>query len=77
MVAIHLKRISNDDNLRQAFHHFDKDKNGYIELHELRESLFEDQHSTNEKLVRDILHDADLDKVLNNQYNSKLNIKMF
>lgn len=67
MVAIHLKRISNDDHLRQAFHHFDKDKNGYIEFDELKESLFEDQSSLNEKLVHDIIHDADLDKVLNDQ----------
>ncbi|KAI7738993.1 LOW QUALITY PROTEIN: hypothetical protein M8C21_030526, partial [Ambrosia artemisiifolia] len=62
MVAIHLKRISNDDHLRQAFHHFDKNKNGYIEFDELNESLFEDQNSHNEKLVNDIIHDADLDK---------------
>ncbi|KAI3716463.1 hypothetical protein L1987_67361 [Smallanthus sonchifolius] len=62
MVAIHLKRISNDDHLRQAFHHFDKNKNGYIEFDELKDSLFEDQNSNNEKLVNDIIHDADLDK---------------
>ncbi|XP_076948172.1 calcium-dependent protein kinase 24-like [Bidens hawaiensis] len=62
MVAIHLKRISNDDHLRQAFHHFDKNENGYIEFDELKESLFEDQNSNNEKLVNDIIHDADLDK---------------
>ncbi|KAI3823130.1 hypothetical protein L1987_04560 [Smallanthus sonchifolius] len=62
MVAIHLKRISNDDHLRLAFHHFDKNKNGYIEFDELKDSLFEDQNSHNEKLVNDIIHDADLDK---------------
>ncbi|KVH90932.1 Calcium-binding EF-hand, partial [Cynara cardunculus var. scolymus] len=27
MIAVHLKRISNDDHLRQAFHYFDKNKN--------------------------------------------------
>ncbi|KAL7595994.1 hypothetical protein Lser_V15G29437 [Lactuca serriola] len=63
IVAVHLKRISNDDHLRQAFHHFDKDNNGYIEYDELRDSLFEEhQNSYNEKLVHDIIHDADLDK---------------
>ncbi|KAL8255490.1 hypothetical protein R6Q59_030557 [Mikania micrantha] len=64
MVAIHLKRISNDDDhLRQAFSHFDRNKNGYIEFDELKESLFENQNSHyNEKLVNDIIHDADLDK---------------
>ncbi|KAI3791216.1 hypothetical protein L2E82_04898 [Cichorium intybus] len=63
VVAVHLKRISNDDHLRQAFHHFDKDNNGYIEYDELRESLFEEhQSSHNENLVHDIIHDADLDK---------------
>lgn len=63
MIAVHLKRISNDDHLRQAFHHFDKNKNGYIEFDELKESLFEEhQNSHNEKMVHDIIHDADLDK---------------
>ncbi|KAI3791220.1 hypothetical protein L2E82_04903 [Cichorium intybus] len=63
IVAVHLKRISNDEHLRQAFHHFDKDNNRYIKYDELRESLFEEhQSSHNENLVHDIIHDADLDK---------------
>ncbi|KAJ9555419.1 hypothetical protein OSB04_010033 [Centaurea solstitialis] len=63
MIAVHLKRISDDDHLRQAFHHFDKNNNGYIEFDELKECLFEEhQSSHNEKMVQDIIHDADLDK---------------
>ncbi|KAI3523559.1 hypothetical protein L1887_01779 [Cichorium endivia] len=63
IIVVHLKHISNNEHLRQASHHFDKDNNGYIEYDELRESLFEEhQSSHNEKLVHDIIHDADLDK---------------
>lgn len=65
-LAVHLKKISSEELLHQAFLHFDKNKNGYIELEELQESLEEDdQFDMNVSLqsVHDILYDADLDKV--------------
>jgi len=51
--------------LRHAFKHFDKNNSGYIEFEELREVLGLDNpdSKTTEQVVRDILFDADLDKV--------------
>ncbi|KAL3634353.1 Calcium-dependent protein kinase 24 [Castilleja foliolosa] len=62
-LAVHLKKISNDELLHDAFVHFDKDQSGYIEFHELQQSLLDDQFGpTNDKLVQDIIFEADLDK---------------
>ncbi|KAL3506689.1 hypothetical protein ACH5RR_032071 [Cinchona calisaya] len=62
-VAVHLKRLSSDEQLLQAFNQFDKNGNGYIEFEELRESLL-DEHvgPNNDQFVQDIIFDADLDK---------------
>lgn len=63
-ILVHLKKISNEEQLHKAFHHFDKNRNGYIEFDELKECLFDghmDPH--NEKMVHEIIVDADLDKV--------------
>ncbi|KAL2506312.1 Calcium-dependent protein kinase 24 [Abeliophyllum distichum] len=62
-LAVHLKRMSSEDHLRQAFLYFDKNESGFIEFEELRESLL-DEHPipTNDQLVQDIIFDADLDK---------------
>lgn len=63
-IAVHLKRISSDDHLRQAFESFDKNKTGYIEFEELREALFDEGlGNNNEQVAKDIIFDADLDKV--------------
>ncbi|XP_076897064.1 calcium-dependent protein kinase 24-like [Bidens hawaiensis] len=62
-ILVHLRKISNEEQLRKAFHHFDKNRNGYIEFDELKECLCDghlDQH--NEKMVHEIIVDADLDK---------------
>ena len=63
-LAVHLKRLSSDEHLLQAFHQFDKNGNGYIEFEELRDSL-SDEHlgPNNDQFVQDIILDADLDKV--------------
>lgn len=62
---MHLKRISSDEQLKQAFNSFDKNKNGYIEFEELREALFEEhEEPNNEQAVHDIILDTDLDKVI-------------
>ncbi|XP_022864392.1 calcium-dependent protein kinase 24-like [Olea europaea var. sylvestris] len=62
-LAVHLKRMSGEDHLNQAFLYFDKNGSGYIEFEELRESLL-DEHPdpTSDQLVQDIIFDADLDK---------------
>ena len=41
-MAVHLKRIGNDEHLSQAFHYFDKKQTGYIKLEELQEALLQD-----------------------------------
>ncbi|XP_011069346.1 calcium-dependent protein kinase 24-like, partial [Sesamum indicum] len=62
-LAVHLKKISNDDLLHQAFLYFDKNQSGYIEFEDLRESLLDEQFGpTNDQVLQDIIFDADLDK---------------
>ncbi|KAK6122894.1 hypothetical protein DH2020_043360 [Rehmannia glutinosa] len=62
-LAVHLKKISNDELLHEAFLHFDKNKSGYIEFEELQQSLLDDQFGpNNDQVVQDIIFDADLDK---------------
>ncbi|CAA6667322.1 unnamed protein product [Spirodela intermedia] len=61
-VSIHLKKIGNDDHLRQAFSYFDKNSTGYIEIEELRESLADDLGLNYEEVIKSIIHDVDTDK---------------
>ncbi|XP_050372458.1 calcium-dependent protein kinase 24 [Argentina anserina] len=63
MVSVHLKKISSDELLAQAFSYFDKNNSNYIEFDELREALLDDQLGpANEQVIRDIIFDVDLDK---------------
>ena len=63
-MSVHLKEIDSDEILSQAFSVFDKNQNGYIEFDELRETLVDDKHGTNnDQVIKDIIFDADLDKV--------------
>ncbi|XP_022972167.1 calcium-dependent protein kinase 24 [Cucurbita maxima] len=64
-MSIHLRKMSTDELLTQAFRFFDKDQNGYIEYDELREALMDD----NEKVIQDIISDADMDKDGRISYN--------
>ncbi|POO03431.1 Serine/threonine protein kinase [Trema orientale] len=62
-VSVHLKKIGNDENLCQAFSHFDKNQSGYIEFDELKEALLDGKlDSNNDQVIHDILFDVDLDK---------------
>jgi calcium-dependent protein kinase len=64
-MSVHLKEIDSDEILSQAFSVFDKNQNGYIEFDELRETLVDDKHGTNnDQVIKDIIFDADLDKVI-------------
>lgn len=68
-MSVHLKRIGSDEHLAKAFSIFDKNKSGYIEPEELKESLVEENlGSNNEQLIQDIIFDVDLDKVLPTPY---------
>ncbi|KAK4483389.1 hypothetical protein RD792_010575 [Penstemon davidsonii] len=62
-IAVHLKKISNDEHLHKAFLYFDKNGSGYIEFDELQQSLLDEHFGpTNDQVVQDIIFDADLDK---------------
>lgn len=64
-ISVHLKRISSDEHLFQAFNYFDKNESGFIEFEELREALLEDNLGPNkEQIIQDIIFDVDLDKVI-------------
>uniref|UniRef100_A0A5B6ZB72 non-specific serine/threonine protein kinase n=1 Tax=Davidia involucrata TaxID=16924 RepID=A0A5B6ZB72_DAVIN len=62
-MSVHLRKMSNDEQLRQAFHFFDNNQSGYIEFEELREVLLDDKlDPNNDKAIEDIIFDVDLDK---------------
>ncbi|KAI4370406.1 hypothetical protein MLD38_018761 [Melastoma candidum] len=62
-MSVHLRRISSDEHLLQAFEFFDRNRTGYIEYDELKDALTEDNLGPdNEKAIEDIIRDADLDK---------------
>ena len=64
-MAVHLKKIGNDEHLSQAFHFFDKNQSGYIEFEELQEAFLHDNLGpSNEQLIKDIMHDVDKDRVI-------------
>lgn len=62
-LSIHLKKIGNDEHLHRAFSYFDKNKSGYIEIEELRDSLADDLGSNYEEVIDSIIRDVDTDKV--------------
>ncbi|XP_030506715.2 calcium-dependent protein kinase 24 [Cannabis sativa] len=62
-VSVHLKKISNEENLSQAFSYFDKNESGFIEFDELKEALLDHKLDfANDQVIHDILFDVDLDK---------------
>ncbi|MCL7023521.1 hypothetical protein MKW94_009091, partial [Papaver nudicaule] len=61
-VSLHLRRMANDEHLHKAFSYFDKNKNGYIELEELKEALMDDEAINCSDVANDILQEVDTDK---------------
>ncbi|MQM14594.1 hypothetical protein Taro_047528, partial [Colocasia esculenta] len=61
-VSIHLKKIDNDEHLHEAFKYFDRNKSGYIEIEELRDSLADELGPNPEEVINAIIHDVDTDK---------------
>lgn len=61
-VSVHLRRMANDEHLREAFAFFDKDQSGYIEIQELWDALA-DEVGTNNEVISAIIQDVDTDKV--------------
>lgn len=61
--TVHLKKTANDEHLHKAFEYFDKDRNGYIEVEELRQALNDEGETTNDEVTTAIMRDVDTDKV--------------
>ena len=62
-VSVHLKKMANDEHLHKAFSFFDHNKNGYIEIDELRHALSDEDDANSEEVINAIMHDVDTDKV--------------
>ncbi|CAL0303342.1 unnamed protein product [Lupinus luteus] len=62
-MSVHLRKIESDEHLSEAFSYFDKNQSGYIEFEELKDVLSDDGLGLDDdKVIRDILNDVDLDK---------------
>ncbi|KVI11343.1 hypothetical protein Ccrd_010242 [Cynara cardunculus var. scolymus] len=48
-ISVHLRKMGNDDHLKDAFSFFDQNKSGYIEIDELREALADEIETNNEE----------------------------
>jgi calcium-dependent protein kinase len=63
-VSVHVKKISSEEHIQEAFSYFDKNKSGYIEIEELREALSDElEGPAGEDIINSIIHDVDTDKV--------------
>jgi len=62
-ISVHLRKMGNDDHLKDAFAFFDKNQSGYIEVEELREALADEDEANSEEVISAIIHDVDTDKV--------------
>jgi len=62
-ITVHLKKMGNDEHLRQAFKFFDQNQSGYIEIDELRGALADEVDGSNEEVINAIINDVDTDKV--------------
>jgi calcium-dependent protein kinase len=62
-VSVHVKKISSEKHIQEAFSFFDKNKSGYIEIEELREALTDElEGPADEDIISSIIHDLDTDK---------------
>ncbi|XP_076958440.1 calcium-dependent protein kinase 8-like [Bidens hawaiensis] len=61
-ISVHLRKMDNDDHLKDAFAFFDRNKSGYIEIDELREALSDELEPNNEDIIAVIIRDVDTDK---------------
>ncbi|KAM3276703.1 hypothetical protein ACQJBY_044851 [Aegilops geniculata] len=61
-VLLHIKKMSNEEYLPEAFKYFDKDGNGYIEMEELMEALGDDELGPDEQVIKYIIRDVDTDE---------------
>ncbi|CAN7007249.1 unnamed protein product [Brassica oleracea var. botrytis] len=64
-ISVHIRKMGSDEHLKTAFSFFDQNKNGYIEIEELREALANEFDTTSEEVVEAIILDVDTNKVRN------------
>lgn len=62
-IAVHLRKMGNDEHMQKAFLYFDQNRNGYIEIEELRHSLADELDDNSEEVIDAIMRDVDTDKV--------------
>lgn len=62
-IAVHLRKMGNDEHLQKAFLFFDQNRNGYIEVEELRYALADELDDNSEEVISAIMRDVDTDKV--------------
>ncbi|KAM0990481.1 hypothetical protein ACFX2C_008993 [Malus domestica] len=62
-ISIHLRMMGNDEeHLHKAFEFFDKNRNGYIEIEELRDALSNEVDDNIKDVINAIINDVDTDK---------------
>ncbi|KAL1206893.1 Calcium-dependent protein kinase 14 [Cardamine amara subsp. amara] len=61
-ISVHIRKIGNDEHLKQAFTYFDQNNSGYIEIEELRDALADEFNTTSEEVVEAIIFDVDTNK---------------
>ncbi|MCO5598505.1 hypothetical protein L7F22_052602 [Adiantum nelumboides] len=61
-LTVQLQRVDNDEHLRTAFSHFDKDGNGYIDFDELKQALSDDLGPEDVSLISSVMNEVDTDK---------------
>ncbi|KNA14653.1 hypothetical protein SOVF_105100 isoform A [Spinacia oleracea] len=61
-IAVHLRKMGNDEHMQKAFLYFDQNRNGYIEIEELRHSLADELDDNSEEVIDAIMRDVDTDK---------------
>ncbi|KAM7273443.1 hypothetical protein ACFE04_028107 [Oxalis oulophora] len=61
-VAVHLRKMGNDEHLHKAFAFFDQNQSGYIEVEELRSALNDEVDTCSEEVISAIIQDVDTDK---------------
>jgi calcium-dependent protein kinase len=62
-ILIQLRKISHVEHVNGAFHFFDRNQSGYIELQELRKALADEINTNNKQVINAIMHCVNTNKV--------------
>ncbi|WJX11170.1 Calcium-dependent protein kinase 14 [Trifolium repens] len=61
-ILIQLRKISHVEHVNGAFHFFDRNQSGYIELQELRKALADEINTNNKQVINAIMHCVNTNK---------------